>query len=157
MQRCSPCPSQPIWIPSRIWPQRQVIEPCISIESDVELCTHFGQPRHPAPPRSWTLGHRHLPTLCLLDALAGKGFVGEACVIEHDLETPRLVFDNCSVTAASLPLRHSCSWASFRWRDKPQKQSTAFHAYLSRHSKLSLHEAIARSPTLKNSLWCRRL
>ena len=54
-------------------------------ESDTELCTHFWQPRHLAPPRTWTLGHPRLPTLCLLDAFAGIGFVGEAFVIERDL------------------------------------------------------------------------
>ena len=94
-------------------------------EFNVDLCTHLWQPRHLAPPRSWTLGHPRLPTLCLLDALAGMGFVvGEACVIEHDPETPRLVFDNRNpnVEESLLPLRQSCSWAFCSWRDKLRKQ-----------------------------------
>ena len=111
-------------------------------ESDVELYTHLWQPRHLAPPRSWTLGHRRLLTLCLLDALAGMGFVGEACVIEHDPETPRLVFDNrkpmskkayfrCVIAAAGLLAAGVTSFKSNR--------STAFCAYLLRHSKPPPH------------------
>ena len=108
-------------------------------ESDVELCTHLWQPRHLAPPWSWTLRHPRLPTLCLLDALAGVGFVGEACVIEDDLETPRLVFDNrkpmskkayfrCVIAAAGLFAAGVTSFKSNR--------STAFYAHLLRQSKL---------------------
>ena len=92
-----PCPSQPMWIPSRIWPQRQVIDPC----------TSFGWQKSPTMNCARTSGsfatwHRpgagrwdtHACQLCLLDALAGTGYVGVACVIEHEPETPRLVFDN---------------------------------------------------------------
>ena len=111
-------------------------------ESDVELCTHLWQPRHLAPPRSWTLGHPRLPTVCLLDALPGMGFVGEACVIEHDPETPRLVFDNrkpmskkayfrCVIAAAGLFAAGVTSFKSNRL--------TAFYAYLLRHGKLPPH------------------
>ena len=101
-------------------------------EADVELCTHLLQPRHLASPKRWTLGHPHLPTFCLLDALAGMGFVGEACVIEHDPETPRLVFDNrkptpkkacfrCVIAEAGLFAAGVTSFKSNR--------STAFCAY----------------------------
>ena len=56
-------------------------------------------------------GTHVLPILCFLDVLAMMSFFGEACVLEHDLETPRLVFDNreAHVEESLLPLRHSCS------------------------------------------------
>ena len=91
-------------------------------ESDVELCTHLWQRSHLATSRSWTLGHPRLPTLCLLDALAGMGFVGEACVIEHD---------PCVIAAAGLLAAGVTSFKSNR--------STAFYAYLLRHTKLPPH------------------
>ena len=63
-------------------------------ESDVELCTRtcgsLAIWHRPGPGR-WD---SHACQLCLLNALAGKGFVGEACVHEHDHETPCLVFDS---------------------------------------------------------------
>ena len=96
-------------------------------ESDVELCTHLWQPRHLAPPRSWTLGHPRLLTLCLLGALPGMGFVGEACVTEHDPET----IVRCVIAAAGLFAAGVTSFKSNR--------STAFYAYLLRHSKLPPH------------------
>ena len=80
-------------------------------ESDVELCTHLWQPRHLAPPRSWTLGHPRMPTLCLLDVLAGMV--------------------RCVIAAAGLFAARVTSFKSNR--------STAFHAYLLRHSKLPPH------------------
>ena len=79
-------------------------------ESDVELCTH------PWQPHVWRWD-THACQLCLLDGLAGKGFVGEACVIEHDPETPRLMFDNRKPMSKKAYLRcvkaaagHFASW-----------------------------------------------
>ena len=70
----------------------------------VEFCTHLWQPRQ---------------TLYLLDALAGIGFVGEACVIEHDPETPRLVFDNHKPMSKRAYFRCVTAASGFfcTWRD----------------------------------------
>ena len=127
-------------------------------ESDFELCTHLWQSRHLAPPRRRTLGHPRLPTLCLLDALAGKRHVGEACVIEPVPGAPRLVFDNrkrlskkayfrCVIAAAKLLAAGVTSFKSNR--------STAFCAYVLRHCKLPPRGKTTKR--LKNGQWCRRL
>ena len=134
-----------MWIPLRIWPRRQVIEPCTSI----------GWPKKPTLNCARTSGslaiwHRpgagrwdtHACQLCLLDPLAGLGFVGEACVIEHDPETLCLVFDNrkpmskkayfrCVTAAAGLLAAVVTSFKSNR--------STASFAYLFRHSNQPPH------------------
>ena len=138
MQRCLPCPSQPMWIPSRIGPQRQVIEPCISIGCQKSPTLNCAR-------TSGSLATWHRPgggrwdTHGFLDALAGKGYVGEACVIEHVPGAPRLVFDNrkplskkayfrCVIAAAKLLAAGVTSFKSNR--------STAFYACVLRHSKL---------------------
>ena len=88
------------------------------------------------------MGHPRLPTLCLVDALAGMFFVGDACVIEHDPGTPRLVFDSrkpmwkkayfrCVIAAAGL---FAAGVASFKKQPFDRK-----YAYLLRHSKLPPH------------------
>ena len=70
------------------------------------------------------------------------GFVGEACLIEHDPETLLLVFDSrkpmtkkaylrCVIAAAGLFAAGATSVKSNR--------SSAFYAYLLRHSKLPPH------------------
>ena len=71
------------------------------------------------------------------------GFVGEACVIEHDPETPRLVFDNrkptskkayfrCVIAAAGLFAAGVTSFKSNR--------STAFTT--ARHDKKQLQALV---------------
>ena len=133
-------------------------------ESDVELCTHLWQPRHLAPPRSWTLGHPRLQTLCLLDALAGKGFVCEGCVSEHDPETPRLAFDSrkpvtkqaylrCVIAAAGL-LAAGVTSCSRSHSTRTCCVTANYHLTVRQRSNC---RNWSRAPTLKNSLWCRRL
>ena len=78
------------------------------------------------------VGTPRLPTPWLLYAFAGKGFVCEACVLEHDLETPRLVLDSRKTMSKNAYFR--CVAAAFQ-----SNRSTALDAYLLRHSKQPPH------------------